>query len=196
MQPNIFSRVRQLGQFVDAFCYNLLRDHEALKSFTDNLIGSIQIIHCAGQQLQGDKQPLYRQALFACDLCKLIAVFYPLRPVPEPVSTGRAIQRQNVRFIRRKGQQRLFTGERQHAAVFLICGQDICDLFHNQAPGVERFTAAIGDGGRRPVHQFVSALNIIQENFRRRRSQRRVKFGHVFCSKKRLRANEGLSEKS
>ena len=40
-----------------------------------------------------------------------------------------------------------------------------------------------------------SALDVIQEYFRRRRSQRRVKFGHVFCSKKRLRANEGLSER-
>ncbi|WP_207305244.1 hypothetical protein, partial [Klebsiella pneumoniae] len=42
--------------------------------------------------------------------------------------------------------------------------------------------------------QFVSALYVIQENFRRRRSQRRVKFGHIFCSKKGVRPNEGLSE--
>ncbi|WP_205317804.1 hypothetical protein, partial [Klebsiella variicola] len=42
--------------------------------------------------------------------------------------------------------------------------------------------------------QLVSALDVIQENFRRRRSQRRVKFGHVFCSKKGVRPNEGLSE--
>ncbi|MDQ5413485.1 hypothetical protein RCE12_27335, partial [Klebsiella pneumoniae] len=42
--------------------------------------------------------------------------------------------------------------------------------------------------------QLVSALDVIQEYFRRRRSQRRVKFGHVFCSKKGVRPNEGLSE--
>ncbi|MGY8476582.1 hypothetical protein L1R32_27740, partial [Klebsiella pneumoniae] len=43
--------------------------------------------------------------------------------------------------------------------------------------------------------QLVSALDVIQEDFRRRCSQRRVKFGHVFAPKKRLRANEGLSER-
>ncbi|MGY7606163.1 hypothetical protein L1R86_27630, partial [Klebsiella pneumoniae] len=43
--------------------------------------------------------------------------------------------------------------------------------------------------------QLVSALDVIQEYFRRRRSQRRVKFGHVFCSKKGVRPNEGLSER-
>ncbi|WP_223275423.1 hypothetical protein, partial [Klebsiella pneumoniae] len=45
------------------------------------------------------------------------------------------------------------------------------------------------------VNQLVSALDVIQEYFRRRRSQRRVKFGHVFCSKKVVRPNEGLSER-
>ncbi|MDQ5440639.1 hypothetical protein RCE73_30020, partial [Klebsiella quasipneumoniae subsp. similipneumoniae] len=42
--------------------------------------------------------------------------------------------------------------------------------------------------------QFVGSLDVIQEDFRRRRSQWRVKFGHVFCSKKGVRPNEGLSE--
>ncbi|HBY0413280.1 TPA: hypothetical protein MIO27_24770, partial [Klebsiella pneumoniae subsp. pneumoniae] len=64
----------------------------------------------------------------------------------------RAIQCQNVRFIRRIGQQRLFISERQHTAIFLIRGQDIRDLCHNQAPGVQRVAAAIGDGGRRAIH--------------------------------------------
>ncbi|MDE4755774.1 hypothetical protein PXW73_28365, partial [Klebsiella pneumoniae] len=42
---------------------------------------------------------------------------------------------------------------------------------------------------------LVSALDVIQENFRRRRSQRRVKFGHVFLLQKEASPKRGFERK-
>jgi hypothetical protein len=62
---------------------------------------------------------------------------------------------------------------------------DLIIFRHHLAPGIERFPAAVVNRSSRTVHQLVSALDVIQEYFRRRRSQRRVKFGHVFAPKRR-----------
>ncbi|RIU48795.1 hypothetical protein, partial [Klebsiella pneumoniae] len=42
--------------------------------------------------------------------------------------------------------------------------------------------------------QLIQTLGVIEQHSGRRAPQLRVK-GHVFCSKKRLRPNEGLSER-
>ncbi|MDM4530666.1 hypothetical protein, partial [Klebsiella michiganensis] len=43
-------------------------------------------------------------------------------------------------------------------------------------------------------HQLIQALGVIEQHCGRRAPQLRVK-GHIFCSKKGVRANEGLSER-
>ncbi|MGK3555767.1 hypothetical protein, partial [Klebsiella oxytoca] len=43
--------------------------------------------------------------------------------------------------------------------------------------------------------QLIQALGVIEQHRRRCAPQRRVKSSHVFCSKKGVRANEGLSER-
>ncbi|MEC4480460.1 hypothetical protein L1Q99_27425, partial [Klebsiella pneumoniae] len=45
-----------------------------------------------------------------------------------------------------------------------------------------------------PIDQLIQALGVIEQHSGRRAPQLRVK-GHVFCSKKGVRSNEGLSER-
>ncbi|HGP7733672.1 TPA: hypothetical protein ACLU2H_004807, partial [Klebsiella pneumoniae] len=53
---------------------------------------------------------------------------------------------------------------------------------------------AVWNGSRWPIDQLIQALGVIEQHSGRRAPQLRVK-GHVFCSKKGVRPNEGLSER-
>ncbi|VGJ01164.1 Uncharacterised protein [Klebsiella pneumoniae] len=71
---------------------------------------------------------------------------------------------------------------------------DLIVFRHHLAPRIEWITTTVRNISGRPIDQLIQTLSVIKQHSGRRAPQLRVK-GHVFCSKKRLRANEGLSER-